>query len=60
MRQAIDTALVSRAQGVIDDMIADPIGYIRRGKVPQYTEKPIYVRGALVKTSKRDNRKDSK
>ena len=58
MRQLKDAAIVERlmpealsqAARTIQDSINEPL----RRPVPQSREKPIYVRGALVKSSKRD------
>jgi hypothetical protein len=59
LRQTIDSALVSRAQSVVDDMIADPIGSTQKSLNSRLAERPLYVRGALVKsnTYRNKNRK---
>ncbi len=60
MRQLKDAALLDRGTpdqmrataAMVDELVhSDPL---KRPEVPPSREKPIYIRGALVRTNKRD------
>jgi hypothetical protein len=55
MRQIADAGMVARAQRSIDDAAADPIGFAQRQRSDNLAERQ-YIRGALVKPKRTDNR----
>ena len=55
-RQTIDFALLNHVGDTIREMIEDPIGSTRKS-ISKSIDKPTYVRGALVHSQKRNNRK---